>query len=176
MSCCGGNAVITMFGRSSPPRPGKTRNNPLEAPSSCVEGLSDLFLPLLGGESRAMAQALSKTSKYCLSFTAAGLKPELAAVMARIHAETGNWKETRALVLERNALQTRSPAARPGWATGSISTCWSRCDRCIRCGWTAAHPRMGPLRPGPQPGSTGGTGRPDLLGRERDLRNGRAGL
>ena len=31
--------------------------------------------------------------------------------MARIHAETGNWEETRALVLERNALQTRSVAS-----------------------------------------------------------------
>ena len=58
-----------------------------------------------------MAKALRKTSKYCLSFTAAGLKPELAAVMARIHTETGNWKETRALVLERNALQARSQAS-----------------------------------------------------------------
>ena len=56
----------------------------------------------------AMAKAVGKAAKYCLSFTAAGLKPELAAVMAHIHAETGNWKETRALVLERNALQARS--------------------------------------------------------------------
>ena len=31
--------------------------------------------------------------------------------MARIHAETGNWKKTRSLVLERNALQTRSIAS-----------------------------------------------------------------
>ena len=57
-----------------------------------------------------MAKALSEKAKYCLSFTAAGLKPELAAVMARIQAETGNWKETRSLVLARNALQTRSLA------------------------------------------------------------------
>jgi len=55
-----------------------------------------------------MAKAICKTAKYCMRFTAAGLKPELAAVMARIHAERGNWKETRALLLERNALQTRS--------------------------------------------------------------------
>ena len=38
-----------------------------------------------------MAKAMRETAKYCLSFTAAGLKPELASVMARIHAETGNW-------------------------------------------------------------------------------------
>ena len=55
-----------------------------------------------------MAKAICKSAKYCLSFTAAGLKPEFAAVMARIHAASGNWKETRALVLERNALQNRS--------------------------------------------------------------------
>jgi len=58
----------------------------------------------------AMAKALSEKAKYCLSFTAAGLKPELAAVMARIQAETGSWKETRSLVLARNALQSRSLA------------------------------------------------------------------
>ena len=58
-----------------------------------------------------MARAVREAARYCLSFTAAGLKPELAAVMARIYAETGNWKETRARVLERNALQTRSLAS-----------------------------------------------------------------
>ena len=55
-----------------------------------------------------MAKAICKTATYCPSFTAAGLKPDPVAVMARIHAASGNWKETRALVLERNALQTRS--------------------------------------------------------------------
>ena len=55
-----------------------------------------------------MAKAICKTATYCLSLTAAGLKPELAVVMARTHAASGNWKETRALVLERNALQNRS--------------------------------------------------------------------
>ena len=55
-----------------------------------------------------MAKAICKTETYCPSFTAAGLKPEPVAVMARIHAASGNWKETRALVLERNALQNRS--------------------------------------------------------------------
>ena len=58
-----------------------------------------------------MAKAMRNTEKYCLSFTADGLKPELASVMARIHAETGNWREMRALVLERNAFQTRSLAS-----------------------------------------------------------------
>ena len=55
-----------------------------------------------------MAKSICKTATYCPSFTAAGLKPELAAVIARIHAASGNWKETRDLVLERNALQIRS--------------------------------------------------------------------
>ena len=55
-----------------------------------------------------MANAICKSAKYCLSFTAAGLKPEPVAVMARIHAASGNWKETRALVLERNSMQNRS--------------------------------------------------------------------
>ena len=58
-----------------------------------------------------MAKAICKTATYCPSFTAAGLKPEPVAVMARIHAASGNWKETRALVLERNARQTRSLAS-----------------------------------------------------------------
>ena len=53
-----------------------------------------------------MAKAICKTATYCPSLTAAGLKPELAVVMARTHAASGNWKETRALLLERNALQT----------------------------------------------------------------------
>ena len=56
----------------------------------------------------AMAKAVGKAAKYCLSFTAAGLKPELAALIASTHCETGNWKQTRALVLAINALQTRS--------------------------------------------------------------------
>ena len=55
-----------------------------------------------------MAKAIFKTATYCPSLTAAGLKPELAVVMARTHAASGNWKETRALLLERNALQTCS--------------------------------------------------------------------
>lgn len=47
--------------------------------------------------------------RYCLSFTAAGLRPELAAVIAGIHLEQqGDWARTKAAVLERNALQARS--------------------------------------------------------------------
>lgn len=50
-----------------------------------------------------------QTPRYCLSFTAAGLRPELAAVIASIHIdEEGDWTRTKAAVLERNALQTRS--------------------------------------------------------------------
>jgi len=50
-----------------------------------------------------------QTPRYCLSFTAAGLRPELAAVIASIHLdEEDDWVRTKAAVLERNALQTRS--------------------------------------------------------------------
>ena len=55
-----------------------------------------------------MAKAVIQAPRYCLSFTAAGLKPELAAVIARSYGEVGNWRKARALVLERNALQARS--------------------------------------------------------------------
>ena len=51
-------------------------------------------------------------SRYCLSFTAAGLRPELAAVIASIHLEEqGDWARTKATVLERNALQARSASS-----------------------------------------------------------------
>ena len=49
--------------------------------------------------------------RYCLSFTAAGLRPELAAVIAGIHLEAGDWARTKATVLERNALQARSASS-----------------------------------------------------------------
>ncbi|WP_186696559.1 BrxA family protein [Cyanobium sp. NS01] len=55
-----------------------------------------------------LASAASRSSRYCLSFTAASLRPELAAVIAGIHKEQGDWKRTKAAVLERNALQARS--------------------------------------------------------------------
>ena len=48
-------------------------------------------------------------SRYCLSFTAASLRPELAAVIAGIHLEQqGDWGRTKVAVLDRNALQARS--------------------------------------------------------------------
>lgn len=46
--------------------------------------------------------------RYCLSFTAAGLRPELAAVIAGVYTQEGDWARTKAAVLERNALQARS--------------------------------------------------------------------
>ena len=72
--------------------------------SACFKALS---LPK-SSQYIALAKVVSRAARYCLSFTAAGLKPELAAVIARIYAEAGNWKQARVLVLERNALQTRS--------------------------------------------------------------------
>jgi len=57
----------------------------------------------------ALARTAFKASRYCLSFTAAGLRPELAAVIAAIHLEgERDWARTKAAVLERNALQARS--------------------------------------------------------------------
>lgn len=57
----------------------------------------------------ALACTAFKASRYCLSFTAAGLRPELAAVIAAIHLEgERDWARTKAAVLERNALQARS--------------------------------------------------------------------
>lgn len=50
-----------------------------------------------------------QSPRYCLSFTAAGLRPDLAAVIASIHLDAeGDWARTKAAVLERNALQARS--------------------------------------------------------------------
>jgi hypothetical protein len=50
-----------------------------------------------------------QTPRYCLSFTAAGLRSDLAAVIASIHLDgERDWTRTKAAVLERNALQTRS--------------------------------------------------------------------
>ena len=56
----------------------------------------------------ALARTAEQASRYCLSFTAASLRPELASVIAQIHLEQGDWRKTRAAVLERNALQARS--------------------------------------------------------------------
>jgi hypothetical protein len=56
-----------------------------------------------------LARPAAKAPRYCLSFTVAGLRPELAAVIAGIHLEEqGDWTRTKAAVLERNALQARS--------------------------------------------------------------------
>lgn len=52
---------------------------------------------------------MTHASRYCLSFTAAGLRADLAAVIAGIHLEEqGDWPCTKAAVLARNALQARS--------------------------------------------------------------------
>ena len=56
----------------------------------------------------SLAEAAVRTMRYCLSFTAASLRPELAAVIAQIHLEKGDWNLTKAAVLQRNALQARS--------------------------------------------------------------------
>ena len=56
-----------------------------------------------------LTRSVHKETRYSLSFTAAGLRPELAAVIANIHLEKeGDWARTKATVLERNALQVRS--------------------------------------------------------------------
>ena len=60
----------------------------------------------------ALARSAPKAPRYCLSFTSAGLRPELAAVIAGIHQEEqGDWARTKAAVLERNALQARSASS-----------------------------------------------------------------
>ena len=55
-----------------------------------------------------LARAAQGASRYCLSFTAAGLRSDLAGVIAGIYLEEGDWTRTKAAVLERNALQARS--------------------------------------------------------------------
>lgn len=60
----------------------------------------------------ALPRPAPQASRYCLSFTSAGLRPELAAVIAGIHLEEqGDWARTKAAVLERNALQARSASS-----------------------------------------------------------------
>ncbi len=59
-----------------------------------------------------MPRPAPQAPRYCLSFTAAGLRPELAAVIAGIHLEEeGDWGRTKAAVLDRNALQARSASS-----------------------------------------------------------------
>jgi hypothetical protein len=60
----------------------------------------------------ALPRQAPQASRYCLSFTAAGLRPDLAAVIAGIHLEgEGDWSRTKSTVLERNALQARSASS-----------------------------------------------------------------
>ena len=60
----------------------------------------------------SLARPAAQAPRYCLSFTAAGLRPDLAAVIAAIHlVEDGDWARTKAAVLERNALQARSASS-----------------------------------------------------------------
>ena len=56
----------------------------------------------------ALARTAEQSTRYCLSFTAASLRPELASVVAQVHLEQGDWGKTKVAVLERNALQARS--------------------------------------------------------------------
>ncbi|WP_255087769.1 BrxA family protein [Synechococcus sp. Tobar12-5m-g] len=58
-----------------------------------------------------MAKAAVGAMRYCLSFTAASLRPELATVIAQIHLQQGDWRKTKAAVLESNALQARSASS-----------------------------------------------------------------
>jgi hypothetical protein len=64
-----------------------------------------------GSRVSPLARAAQGASRYCLSFTAAGLRHDLAAVVAGIYLEEGDWSRTQAAVLERNALQTRSTSS-----------------------------------------------------------------
>jgi hypothetical protein len=60
----------------------------------------------------SLPRPVPQPPRYCLSFTAAGLRPELAAVIAAIYLEKpGDWARTKAEVLERNALQARSASS-----------------------------------------------------------------
>jgi len=60
----------------------------------------------------ALPRPAPQASRYCLSFTSAGLRPELAAVIAGIYLEEqGDWDRTKGTVLERNALQARSASS-----------------------------------------------------------------
>ncbi|MFM7266651.1 MAG: hypothetical protein ACKOZW_13880 [Cyanobium sp.] len=59
-----------------------------------------------------MPRPVPQPPRYCLTFTAAGLGPELAAVIAAIHLEEdGDWARTKAVVLECNALQAHADLA-----------------------------------------------------------------
>jgi hypothetical protein len=66
---------------------------------------------LQGSKVGPLARAAQGASRYCLSFTAAGLRPDLAAVIAGVYLEEGDWGRTKTVVLERNALQARSASS-----------------------------------------------------------------
>ena len=53
-----------------------------------------------------MTQPLHK--EYCLSFTAASLRPELMGKVTEIFLAEGSWEKTKVEVLAQNALQCRS--------------------------------------------------------------------
>ena len=60
----------------------------------------------------ALPRQAPQASRYCLSFTAAGLRPDLTAVIAGIHlGEEFDWARTKATVLDRNSLQARSASS-----------------------------------------------------------------
>jgi hypothetical protein len=76
--------------------------------------VSRCLVPGLNGTCQLipLPRPVQQPPRYCLSFTAAGLRPELASVIAAIHlAEQGDWARTKAEVLERNALQARSASS-----------------------------------------------------------------
>jgi Putative inner membrane protein (DUF1819) len=61
------------------------------------------------GHLSPLPRSTDQATRYSLGFTAAGLRPELAAVIAAIHLEEqGDWARTKAAVVESNALQARS--------------------------------------------------------------------
>lgn len=52
-----------------------------------------------------------QTQPYCLSFTAASLRPELARIVAEIYLDCGDWEITKKRVLSENYLQSKSPSS-----------------------------------------------------------------
>ena len=97
-----------------------------------------------------MARAAQGASRYCLSFTAAGLRADLAAVIAGIYLEEGDWTRTKAAVLERNALQARQELTQtlltekldgpdPVLRRSDMAAFYEVCER--------EHPELGALAP-----------------------------
>jgi len=69
--------------------------------------------------------AYESSPLYRVSFTAAGLRADLAAVIAGIYLEEGSWTRTKAAVLARNALQARSTSSANAWNRSSATACSS---------------------------------------------------